>query len=112
MSRKNKYVPTENEVNELVKLYDIDKTDAMELLSITGSNMESIQGYFKSLRHSLIHHYSKKCLRCGRSLKSFQSRLDGYGSSCKKLMEKDLKIKKIRLVEVENVKQRTTAVGN
>lgn len=103
---KKKYVPNQKEIEEVIKRFELSEEDATMLLKITGPNIDSINNYFKGLKHgSFIHHYSKTCLRCGRPLKSFQSRLDGYGSGCKRKMEERVRFQKINLVGVNYAEQ-------
>lgn len=81
--KRHEYIET------IQKLLNIDKKLAEKLYDEAGTDIEKIYASLKNQKLNIVTGKTyTKCLRCGRPLKTPESRLCGYGSICKDKVSK------------------------
>lgn len=109
--KRHEYIET------IQKLLNIDKKLAEKIYDEAGTNIDKIYASLRTIKTNNINVNGKtysKCLRCGRALKTPESRMCGYGSVCKDKVSKSTgKLRKKSFISEENygTYPRTTRFG-
>ena len=90
----------EKNINTIKVMLNIDNELAEEIYKEAGTNIEKIYSSLKKHK-SKINSTDKtytRCLRCGRPLKSEESRRCGYGMMCKDKVSRSRKSRKVSFI--------------
>lgn len=92
-------------IQRIIKLLNVNKNVAEKLYKECGTDIEKIYSYLKKIKAEPVCKYTH-CLRCGKPLKSKESKSLGYGKVCLQKMTQH-KIRKLNFVGGTYVESRT-----
>lgn len=89
-------------IKTIQRMLNIDKNLAEKIYNEAGTDVDKIYASLKTINvKENIGNYTK-CLRCGRALKTPESRICGYGAICKdKVSKSNGKLRKKSLINSE-----------
>ena len=99
----------ELDIQRISKLVNVDRELAIKIYKECGTNIDKIYLFLKKLKVQPMGHYTH-CLRCGKLLKSKESRVIGYGKVCLSKKEQH-RMNKLNLVDGAYAECRTTKSG-
>lgn len=106
--KKHEYIKT------IQKMLNIDYKMAEKIYKEAGTDIDKIYASLRNQKKEV--HTDKlytKCLRCGRPLKTLESKISGYGSICKDKVSKSRKLRKKSFISEDfyGTNSRTTRFG-
>ena len=92
-------------IQRIIRLLNVNKSIAEKLYKECGTDLDKIYVHLRKIKVEPVPRYTH-CLRCGKPLKSKESKSIGYGKIC--LHKKNQhKIRKLNFVEDAYVESRT-----